>query len=201
VEVVSSPGETKLRILLFLLDGETSADALASRLGMNSSVVRRHLDGLEVRNLVSSSFVKRARGRPSKRYSISSEGRSRISSKYDMVSDLLTMAMTEDMGSAASRKLYESAGKVLARGAGRLDGSSSFVRTLDGLGFQPHLRRDGSKQLIISKNCPIFKLATKYPELTCDTFHTVFLREFLGKPELLLRQTLARGAAECVHLY
>jgi predicted ArsR family transcriptional regulator len=201
VSVALSLGNTKNRILLLLLDGEASADALASRLRMNASVVRRHLDDLEAHNLVSPSFVKMERGRPSKHYSISIEGRNRISSKYDMIADLLTIAMTEDIGSSASKNLYKSAGQMLATSAGELGDSNSLLRTLDGFGFQPQLGSDGSKELIISKNCPILKLAMKFPELTCDTFHTVFLRELLGKPELLLRQTMARGAPECVHLY
>jgi predicted ArsR family transcriptional regulator len=201
VRVAFSLGNTKHRMLLLLLDGETSTDALASRLRMNPSVVRRHLDDLEASGLVSSSLVNVGRGRPSKRYSISYEGRDRISSKYDVIVDLLTTAMNEDMGSSASKKLYESAGQMLATDAGKLEDSNSLLRTLDGLGFQPQLRRDGSKELIISRNCPILKLALKFPELTCDTFHTVFLRQLLGKPELLLWQTMARGAPECVHLY
>jgi predicted ArsR family transcriptional regulator len=68
-------------------------------------------------------------------------------------------------------------------------------------GFQPDLRRTGKTQLIISKNCPILKLAKKYPELTCDTFHTVFLRDSLDKEGIALKQAIARGAKECIHEY
>lgn len=118
-----------------------------------------------------------------------------------MFVDLLTIAMTEDIGSSASKNLYESVGQMLATNSGELKDSNSLLRTLDGFGFQPQLRRDDGKDLIISRNCPILKLAMKFPELTCDAFHTVFLRELLGKQELLLGQTMARGAPECVHRY
>jgi predicted ArsR family transcriptional regulator len=196
----ASLGETKQRILLLLLDGAATGEALASKLDMNLSVVRRHLDDLKSQNLVESTFERAGRGRPSKHYSISTEGRGRISSKYDLVADLLTMAITKDTKSKP-RQLYESAGRILAASVGEVKGPESLLGVLNDFGFQPELRKEGKSELIISKNCPILKLAKKYPELTCDAFHTAFLRRTLERPEIALKQAIARGAAECIHTY
>jgi predicted ArsR family transcriptional regulator len=87
----------------------------------------------------------------------------------------------------------------LANGAGDIGGAEALLPVLADFGFQPELRNEGRKQLTISKNCPIIKLAQKHPILTCDTFHTIFLREALKKPRVELRQEIARGAPECVH--
>ena len=194
-----SLGETKQKILVLLLDGETTAESLSSRLSMNLSVVRRHLENMTAQGLVASSFRRTGRGRPSKMYSISLEGRSRVSSRYDLVADLLTMAIERDLSAEKSKSLYASAGRILAASTGKRETVESLLPLLADFGFQPEARKEGKKQLIVSKNCPILKLAKKYPSLTCDTFHTVFVREALGEPSVSLRQAIARGAAECIH--
>ena len=195
----SSLGETKQRILVLLLDGETTAEALSSELGMNMSVVRRHLEEMVAKNLVASSFKRAGRGRPTRFYSIGLEGRTIVSSKYDLVADLLTTAADRILGEGRSEKLYQSAGHLLASGVGQTASAESLLPVLKDFGFQPELRSEGKNRLVISKNCPIIKLAQKHPTLTCDTFHTVFLKDALNKPKVRLRQAIARGAAECIH--
>jgi len=198
--MMDSPlGQTKYSILLLLLGGETTAEDLASQLGMSLSVVRRHLEDMTGGKSVNSSFKSAGSGRPSKYYSITLEGRSRISHKYDLVLDLLTMAMMKNMGTEKTKATFASAARMLTENVGRRESVDSLLPVLSDLGFQPQLRREGSKDLIISNNCPFAKLATKYPELTCDTLHTVFLREVLKRPRIALRQTIGRGAMECVH--
>jgi predicted ArsR family transcriptional regulator len=197
---VRSPlGQTKYSILLLLLVGETTAEDAASQIGMNLSVVRRHLEDMVADKLVDSSFRSMGSGRPSKYYSITLEGRSRISAKYDLVLDLITAAMIEDIGVEKAKAIFASAAKMLAENVGRRENVDSLLPALSDLGFQPQLRSEGSKVLIVSKNCPFAKLAIKYPELTCDTLHTGFLSKVLNRPSMTLRQSIARGATECVH--
>jgi len=196
-----SLGETKKRILVLLLDGETTAELLSTKLGMNMSVVRRHLEEMASQNLVASSFKRAGRGRPSRLYSISLDGRTVVSSKYDLIADLLTTVAEKDLGGETSEQLYSSAGRLLAKSVGEKESSEAMLPVLADFGFQPELRNEGRKQLIISKNCPIIKLAEKHPNLTCDTFHTIFLRETLRKPRIELKQDLARGASECIHQF
>ncbi|HEV2227222.1 MAG TPA: ArsR family transcriptional regulator [Nitrososphaerales archaeon] len=194
-------GETKHRILLQLLNGPTTAEKLASKLTMNLSVIRRHLDDLASQDLVESTFKRAGRGRPSKYYSISVEGRGTISSRYDLVAELLTIAIEKDEGRPKSKELYESAGQVLAATVGGPKGPETLLEALDEFGFAPQMRKEGKSELVVSRNCPILKLSKKYPELVCDAFHTAFLREALNKPNVVLRQAIARGAAECIHAY
>jgi predicted ArsR family transcriptional regulator len=194
-------GETKQRLLLQLLDGPTTAERLASKLAMNLSVIRRHLEDMASQGLVESTFNRTGRGRPGKYYSISVDGRGRISSKYDLVAELLTMAIDKDEGRPKTRELYESAGLVLAATVGEPKGPETLGAALDEFGFEPQMRKEGKSDLVISRNCPIIKLSMKYPELVCDAFHTAFLRAALNKPDVVLRQAIARGATECIHAY
>jgi predicted ArsR family transcriptional regulator len=199
MEVRSPLGQTKYSILLLLLGGETTADDLASRLGMNLSVVRRHLEDMLIEKQVDASFRIKGSGRPSKHYSITLEGRGRISAKYDLLLNILTMAMTESIGTEKTKAIFASAARMLTENAGRRENINSVLPVLSDLGFEPELRKEGREDLIISKNCPFAKLAMEYPELACDTLHTVFLREVLERPNITLRQTIARGATECIH--
>jgi predicted ArsR family transcriptional regulator len=199
MEVRSPLGQTKYSMLLLLLGGETTAEVLASQLSMNLSVVRRHLEDMVADKLIDASFRIKGSGRPSKYYSITLEGRARISDKYDLVLGLLTMAMIENVGAEKTRAVFASAARILTENVGRRENMNSILPVLSDLGFQPQLRKEGSKDLIVSKNCPFAKLAVDYPELTCDTLHTVFLREVLDRPRIILRQTIARGAMECIH--
>jgi predicted ArsR family transcriptional regulator len=194
-------GETKQRLLLQLLDGPTTAEKLASKLAMNLSVIRRHLEDMTSQGLVESTFNRTGRGRPGKCYSISVDGRGRISSKYDLVAELLTMAIDKEEGRPKTRELYESAGLVLAATVGEPKGPETLGAALDEFGFEPQMRKEGKSDLVISRNCPIIKLSMKYPELVCDAFHTAFLRAALNKPDVVLRQAIARGATECIHAY
>lgn len=196
-----SLGETKQRILVLLLDGETTAESLASKLSVNLSVARRHLEDMVAQNLVASHFKKTGLGRPSKLYSVSADGRAMISSKYDLVAELLTMAIEKDLGPEKSKRLYDSAGHVLANTIRPVTNMDALLSALAEFGFQPEERKEGKNLLIISKNCPILKLAKKYPTLTCDSFHTIFLRQALKRPQVKLKQAIARGASECVHEY
>ena len=168
-------------------------------LGMNLSVVRRHLEGMLTEKLVDASFRIKGSGRPSKHYAITLEGRGRISAKYDLLLDILTRAMTESFGAEKTKATFASAARILTENVGRRENINSVLPVLSDLGFEPQLRKEGSEDLIISKNCPFAKLAMEHPELACDTLHTVFLREVLDRPNITLRQTIATGAMECIH--
>jgi predicted ArsR family transcriptional regulator len=199
MEVRSPLGQTKYSILILLLGGETTADDVASRLGLNLSVVRRHLEDMVTDKLVGASFRIKGSGRPSKHYSITLDGRGRISAKYDLILDILTMAMMESIGAEKTKAIFASAARILTENVGRRENINSVLPILSDLGFEPQLRKEGREDLIISKNCPFAKLAMEYPELACDTLHTIFLREVLDRPGITLRQTIARGAMECIH--
>lgn len=166
---------------------------------MNLSVVRRHLEGMLTEKLVDASFRIKGSGRPSKHYAITLEGRGRISAKYDLLLDILTRAMTESFGAEKTKATFASAARILTENVGRRENINSVLPVLSDLGFEPQLRKEGSEDLIISKNCPFAKLAMEHPELACDTLHTVFLREVLDRPNITLRQTIATGAMECIH--
>lgn len=47
---------------------------------------------------------------------------------------------------------------------------------------------------------PILNLAQKYPELTCDTFHTIFLRDVLNRSGFALRQANQNDVTEAAEV-
>jgi predicted ArsR family transcriptional regulator len=75
----------------------------------------------------------------------------------------------------------------------------SMIELLREMGFEPEVRKEKEIQLVVSKNCPILQVSMKYPELVCDTFHTIFLKRLEGDPDVVLRQAISRGAKQCIH--
>jgi len=116
-----------------------------------------------------------------------------------LVLDIVTEAAVNDTDLRESRRLFTSAAQNLAKRVGSPKDLDSAMQLLRDFGFYPDRTTDTGKELIISYNCPFFSVAEKYPELSCETFHSTFLKNLLGAPKVTLEATMARGAPKCVH--
>lgn len=190
---------TKRSVLQMLLEGEASTATLAARARIHESVVRRHLEELVASGLVVSRSDRAARGRPRTLYSLTVDGRDTFYAKYDLVVDALARATTQSKGSAVTRARFVEAAKTIAADAGAPKSSESSITFLREMGFAPELRKQGSRNLVVSHNCPILRTAAKYPQFACEAFHSNLLSELLGLVTVSLRQTMATGAPECIH--
>ena len=188
---------SKRTVLVQLVRGPTSIATLARRLNLHSTVVRRHLD-----DLVREGSVERApqrakgRGRPRYIYQLAVRGRDSIASRYDVVLRLLTQVALSEEGREKTKRLFRLTARSLAHSLGAPGPERWALKCLTELGFHPELRADGG---LLSWNCPILQLAKDHPELACETFHSEFLRELWGTRKVRLKQTIARGAAVCLH--
>jgi predicted ArsR family transcriptional regulator len=190
---------TKNELLRLLLEGERSTDDLAVSLGIHPTSVRRHMATLVGEGVVIPRAVRGSRGRPKTVYALTLSGRESLFASYDAVSDSLTRAALERLGGRATRSLFREAAALLAHDLG-LDGSrESIPRTLRDLGFQPEIRRGPRAWLVISRNCPVLRLAQKYPEIVCENFHSALLDTAMPGWKSELGQTMARGASHCRH--
>jgi predicted ArsR family transcriptional regulator len=191
--------EAKVSLLRLLLKGESTAESLASRSQIHVSVTRRHLDELKARGLITTRSEREARGRPRIIYQLTIEGREIFYSKYGLLLEAILQSATQDRGLADTKKMMASAAETVAKQNGapkKMDGTIQFLRET---GFQPELRTEKNNQLVISKNCPVLRTATQFPELVCDTFHTVLLENMVGVHPIPLLQAISRGANECIH--
>ena len=191
--------EAKVSLLRMLLKGESTAEDLASKSESHVSVIRRHLDHLKARGLVATKFEKEGRGRPTIIYSLTIEGREIFYAKYPLLLHAICQSSIQNTGVEAAKKLLQSAAQHLATENGAPKKMSAVIQFFRENGFQPEQRTEDHLQVVVSKNCPILRTATEFPELICDTFHTELLEKMAGTEPILLRQAISRGAKECIH--
>ncbi len=190
---------TKLAILRLLLRGDATTAELTSATGLHPTVVRRHLRELNLAGLTDSQPIATPRGRPLIRYRITLSGREVFYARYDVVLDILARTLASRERGPTAVEIFQEAGRNLARGSGAPKPIREVVEQFQEIGFEPELKRIGGRRVLLSHNCPILRVAKKYPELTCDAFHCTLLGEMLGTAPLPLRQAISRGAEYCVH--
>ena len=92
---------------LLLESGSITAGQIGDRLGLSAAGVRRHLDALidagEAESVPAAAWQQEGRGRPAKRYRLTSGGRAKLDHSYD------------DLASAAMRQLREIGGEDAIR--------------------------------------------------------------------------------------
>jgi predicted ArsR family transcriptional regulator len=182
-----------------LLNGEAAVDSLASSGGIHRTVARRHMRDLLAAGFVASRPARGSRGRPRTVYSITTLGREVFGARYDVLLDCLARGSLRQTGLRGARRLFTGAAKTLAEDLS-LPGSPDFaMAALRNVGFQPELRAEGRRKLIISHQCPVFRQAQKTPDLLCRSFHSRLLNEAFQGMKVELVETMAKGSPRCVH--
>jgi predicted ArsR family transcriptional regulator len=191
---------TKLTLLRLLIRGPATVDVLAQAAGIHRTAVRRHMMDLVGAGLIGTVPLRGSRGRPRVTYSLTTEGREFLFARYDVVLDCLTRASVERSGPLRTRVLFEEAARTWARDLGFPSSTDSVMHVLESAGFQPELRKERGQRVLVSHACPVPQLAQKNPVLLCEAFHGRLLSEALPGGRATLRQTMAQGASECVHV-
>ncbi len=207
------PGDAAERIARLLLSGgPATAGELAAHLGMSSTAVRRPLQALREAGLVAESDqppygpsrVAR-RGRPSRIFSLTDEGRSACDQGYDGLA-IEALRYLRDYGEpgavvgfaeARARRLLDAEGKgAQTQSTGHKPEALAELLTLAGFAatFEPN--EAGSHQLC-QHHCPVVDAAREFPEL-CEA-ETNVLSEILGVHVTRLA-TLAQGGHVCTTL-
>jgi predicted ArsR family transcriptional regulator len=168
--------------------------------GVDRTVVRRHMSDLVSAGLVTGRPERGGRGRPKTSYEITTPGREVFFARYDVLLDCLTRGLAAQIGTARTRTIFEEAAKNLGRDLGFPNSKERVVDSLREVGFQPEVRQERGDRIMVSRNCPVFQIAQKYPALLCEAFHASLLQEAFANTEVQLRQTMARGARHCVHV-
>jgi predicted ArsR family transcriptional regulator len=206
------------RVARALLEGgPQTAAALAERLGLSSTAVRRHLDALVESGHVEAGdrapygpqagrAQSRGRGRPAKVYSVTAAGRSSFESDYDDLAVGALRFMLETGGPAAvdafaARRVAELeeryAAVVTALPVDRRPAALVEVLSAEGYAASVVDGATGSTIQICQHNCPVAHVAAEFPAL-CDAEAEAFGR-LLGTHVTRLA-TLAHGDGVCTTL-
>ena len=170
---------TRMEVLeLLRRKGRSSAESIASDLGVTPNAVRQHLTNLERDGFVVSHPVKSGRGRPSLLFSLTERADSVFPKRYGQ---LATMVLQEVQEMGGPEALDEVFSRVAARHAAAIEPA------FDGLDFDEKLRRvvswigragtlaeqtettEGVKVTI--HNCPFRNTALKFPQVCTITPH------------------------------
>ncbi len=186
-----------------LENGPSTANTLSERLSLTPAGIRRHLDLLVADGILEARDPRvgtsRGRGRPSKVFLMTDEGRSQFEHSYDDLAvaalkfmaahsgDHLVNAFAESRAEDIERK----ATPYLAKRAKKVDALATFLTEQ---GYAASVEKRGTGEEICQHHCPIAHVAAQYPQL-CEAETQAFSR-LLGTHVQRLA-TIAHGDGVC----
>ncbi len=207
MKIDHQPGEdirTRDAIARSILEnGPSTASTLSKRLALTPAGIRRHLDLLVADGILEARDPRvgstRGRGRPSKVFLMTDEGRSQFEHTYDDLAvaalkfmaahsgDHLVTAFAESRAEDIERK----ATPFLAKRTKKIDALASFLTEQ---GYAASVEKRGTGEEICQHHCPIAHVAAQYPQL-CEAETQAFSR-LLGTHVQRLA-TIANGDGVC----
>ena len=207
MKIDHQPGEdirTRDAIARSILEnGPSTASTLSKRLALTPAGIRRHLDLLVADGILEARDPRvgstRGRGRPSKVFLMTDEGRSQFEHSYDDLAvaalkfmathsgDHLVTAFAESRAEDIERK----ATPFLAKRTKKVDALATFLTEQ---GYAASVEKRGTGEEICQHHCPIAHVAAQYPQL-CEAETQAFSR-LLGTHVQRLA-TIAHGDGVC----
>ena len=197
---------TRQRVVTLVLnDGPQTAKQLAERLQLTPAAVRRHLaallgDGTLVAR-EQRIFGARGRGRPSKVFALTDNGRAEFRQAYDELAIAAMHRLAAAAGPSGMRALAEDRVAEIERRfrEGRAaDPQRSpmqlLVDALDVDGYAPSVRPVHSGDQLLQHHCPVAHVAAEFP-LLCE-IETQLFSTLLGSHVQRLA-TIAHGDGVC----
>ena len=186
-----------------LENGPSTASTLSQRLALTPAGIRRHLDLLVADGILEARDPRvgstRGRGRPSKVFLMTDEGRSQFEHSYDdlAVAALKLMAahsgdhLVNAFAESRAEDIERKATPHLAKRAKKVDALATF---LTDQGYAASVEKRGTGEEICQHHCPIAHVAAQYPQL-CEAETQAFSR-LLGTHVQRLA-TIAHGDGVC----
>jgi predicted ArsR family transcriptional regulator len=192
---------SKVKILEALLGEKKSVKELAQILGINKNAIRKHLEFLLQKGLVTHSFQVKGVGRPRKFYSITQEGRELFGTHYHTLLQIFLEKLEdkpdfEELLDYACESIFKigDPNQSLKRGS-----AYTLIQLSNKLGFQSEVLTKAEGSFILSRNCPFFRVARSHPHAICEGLHTKMVKNWLNK-EAELKDCMAYGDKYCLHL-
>ena len=204
----SEPDKTRDVVARSILEsGPTTAVALAEKLDITAAGIRRHLDSLIAEGVLTSrepyqSSASRSRGRPSKVFLMTDEGREKFEHSYDDLAVAALKFMASKSGShlvdefAQTRAAdFERKGQSIRNSnKSLLEKSKMLAKLLTKEGYSATTDKMGNGEEICQHHCPIAHVASEFPQL-CEA-ETEAFSKILGTHVQRLA-TIADGDGVC----
>jgi predicted ArsR family transcriptional regulator len=188
-----------------LVNGPSTAAALAARLDLTPAAVRRHLDQLLEEGAVEAreprSHVSRGRGRPAKVFALTESGRDGFDQQYDDLAVQALRFLAETGGEQAVREFaVRRAAFIQERFEGvraehpELGSAEVLAQIFTDEGYAASVRDLPLGEQLCQQHCPVSHVAHEFPQL-CEA-ETEAISNVLGRHVQRLA-TIAHGDGVC----
>ena len=186
-----------------LENGPSTAAALSEKLGFTPAGIRRHLDALVVDGVLEArephSALVRGRGRPSKVFVMTDNGREKFEHSYDDLAVAALKFMSAQVGEQSIKAFADSRADDIIKKASvsmtkRSHKSEALATFLSDQGYAASVAVKSHGEEICQHHCPIAHVAAEFPQL-CEAETRAF-SELLGTHVQRLA-TIAHGDGVC----
>lgn len=186
-----------------LENGPSTAAALSEKLGFTPAGIRRHLDALVADGVLEArephSALIRGRGRPSKVFVMTDDGREKFEHSYDDLAVAALKYMSSQMGEQSIKAFAETRADDIIKKATmtmtkRSHKSEALAEFLTEQGYAASVAVKSHGEEICQHHCPIAHVAAEFPQL-CEAETRAF-SELLGTHVQRLA-TIAHGDGVC----
>jgi predicted ArsR family transcriptional regulator len=185
--------------------GQLTVNQLTKVLGISPMAIRQHLASFEKQGLVSHTQMRRQIGRPSYIYFLTEKADKMFTKSYDeFLIDILEKIGSgqipetiEEIFQQRFSKIYKANRDIVSR-THPSDRLTVLLKILNNNGFLASLAQNHSQIFLRAYNCPILKIAKKYP-FACE-YEVEALNQLLGE-ELTLTTTQSSGHHFCEFVY
>ena len=186
-----------------LENGPSTAAALSEKLGFTPAGIRRHLDALVIEGVLEARephvALVRGRGRPSKVFVMTDNGREKFEHSYDDLAVAALKFMSSQLGEQSIKAFAETraddiikkATPSLSKQSRKSDALASFLTEQ---GYAASVTNKSHGEEICQHHCPIAHVAAEFPQL-CEAETRAF-SELLGTHVQRLA-TIAHGDGVC----
>ena len=191
-------GATQKRLLHLLMNSAEgmTLEQIASDLEISRNAVDQHITSLEKNKYVQVAGINETGGRPSRRYSLSDEGKNLFPKQYSWFSGILLTALKGEQGSSGLSNFLKTAAKSIA-GQISLKGNSlkeripEVVEVMQSLSYEA---KSPETNVIEARNCVYHHLAKEHPEV-CD-FDRELLESLLNA-HVTHEECMIKGGGKC----
>jgi predicted ArsR family transcriptional regulator len=203
---VDADARTRDRVTRVLLEnGPATAGALAERLGVTSTAIRRHLETLVADDVVVAREAPvlgtRGRGRPAKLFALTEGGHEQFGHAYDDIATAALRYLAASVGETAVTAFAEARAAEIERryreavdAAPETDRAHALATALRGDGYAASVTPLGTGEQLCQHHCPVQHVAAEFPQLCVA--ETAALGRLLGTHVQRLA-TIAHGDGIC----
>ncbi len=198
-------GQTRAKILHLLLTEGKTASQVAAHLHIQVSAARKHLERLAALGLATETFEKSGVGRPRKVYTLTTDGKEIFPRQYETLLNLALAKMVEKEGPTETELLMNDLAREVASAgdeekAGSVERMRRAEEEVNRLGFEASFNRNDGSLTVVSRNCPLWKVALAQREIVCRGFHAELLNAYFDGKGVEREKWLVEGDTYCKHI-